>query len=903
MFTCSACLRRDLLTLAPKTHPLPSALVLALRHRLRSTKSTRSYLPRAIRTHATLQSISKGHHRRDLVEALGESAKREAQGKRPARLTKRRRSTAVTKVDVRDALAKEQNKGHLDTGLAKEDKEARWLVETHLQDPLKLANAVLQRLRDGDLLAALQLVRFSEGKGEELGVANVVSWNHLIDYCMSQKDTRSALRIYNEMKKRGHKPDAHTYTILLRGFSQNTKRPNAVKDAVGVYNSIFAANSAVKPNTIHTNAVINACARGGDMDSLWQVAGRLPERGPGAPDKWTFTTILNAIAEDARRRAAALLMKDLSGDDAAREKVFEQAIQDGRNLWRDVITRWHKADLIVDESLVCAMGRLLLLSPEKRDWEDIFALVGQTMNVYRPQAAGQRPHMESGAESSHSASSAANNNLVALSRQQAQSTGNPVPANRDVTQSVYAVPGNNTLSMLIEASTLARQTHVGKAYWDVLTSANGLFRVMPDVQNITAYLRLLRVSRASKAALELLRQSWPESVQKNLYRRGTFVIAMSTCVRDKNNPNVFNTASSIVDLMQDKLDLYEEDDVEPYEEPDFRKRRDMERERKQTGQAMSADPKVLAMYLSLAMVTTPGVSHEMPLRVDDRGRTNFELDRRNNNTMRALARLNPDVINVKRLIKLRAAQEDFESRPKEVRDKITSRPGFVDTQRVVEKMEDMTALLKNLISAYDRIIYVNDKLEDMRQRTLDSEYIKECGYQKRKIASFLGRMDNPHSDQKKSVRGSGLWEGYDPIAQKNKAAEAEAEKDDESEWEDEDEEDDGDDYDEKTPGKAKFEAANRRARAARMKQLESNPLSRRQLRDREKERREDRIRKQFPPSMLKPSARERAYKAREEGRQPQQKPSDLIQKGWGGGFQQMAKEMEHGESGLKELNG
>lgn len=67
---------------------------------------------------------------------------------------------------------------------------------------------------------------------------------------------------------------------------------------------MFAPNSAVTPNIIHTNAIINVCSRGKDMDALWSVAGRLPERGPGAPDKWTFTTILNALASNAQSRAS-----------------------------------------------------------------------------------------------------------------------------------------------------------------------------------------------------------------------------------------------------------------------------------------------------------------------------------------------------------------------------------------------------------------------------------------------------------------------------------------------------------------------------------------------------------------------------------------------------------------------
>lgn len=58
---------------------------------------------------------------------------------------------------------------------------------------------------------------------------------------------------------------------------------------------MFADNCPVKPNIIHTNAVLKVCALARDMDALWGVAAKLPTKGFGAPDNLTYTTILNAI--------------------------------------------------------------------------------------------------------------------------------------------------------------------------------------------------------------------------------------------------------------------------------------------------------------------------------------------------------------------------------------------------------------------------------------------------------------------------------------------------------------------------------------------------------------------------------------------------------------------------------
>jgi len=104
-----------------------------------------------------------------------------------------------------------------------------------------------------------------------------------------------------ETRPQARRTHLHHHAPWLHGQHPQT---SGYAERLAVYNSMFAPNSAVTPNIIHTNAIINVCARGKDMDALWSVAGRLPERGPGAPDKWTFTTILNALASNAQLRAS-----------------------------------------------------------------------------------------------------------------------------------------------------------------------------------------------------------------------------------------------------------------------------------------------------------------------------------------------------------------------------------------------------------------------------------------------------------------------------------------------------------------------------------------------------------------------------------------------------------------------
>lgn len=55
-----------------------------------------------------------------------------------------------------------------------------------LKDPLKLASTVLGRLRSGDVVGALALVRASDREKVE----NVVSRNHVMDYEMSCQNVK-----------------------------------------------------------------------------------------------------------------------------------------------------------------------------------------------------------------------------------------------------------------------------------------------------------------------------------------------------------------------------------------------------------------------------------------------------------------------------------------------------------------------------------------------------------------------------------------------------------------------------------------------------------------------------------------------------------------------------------------
>lgn len=725
----------------------------------------------------------KGHHRRLLQQS-------NKKGDGPSLGSKRRKAPgALTKGERRDARAREKNKAWLLNSNAEHDqgekdefeedaeedsdgqlirpseadesrveaakrlkqeeatarKEERKLtkkaqedVELYYKDPLQLANGVVQRLKGADIEGALRLVRSSEA----FDIKNIVSWNHCIDWLMSQGDVKDALKVYNEMKKRGHKPDAYTYTIMLRGLSQHVDQPNVVKEAVKVYNSIFAPNSAVKPNTIHTNAVVNVCARGGDMDSLWAIAGKLPEKGPGSPDRLTYTLILNAIRENTIKETAKTADKVKYGGDAqaaadSRAKMFAQAVADGRKLWEDISYRWRRANLVIDEQLVCAMGRLLLGCGVGKDIGQVLDLVEGTMRLRIPerQSKSKQPSPFGGPSNPRD-----EEDFVGAE----ETTGKAVMPLKE--SNVYATPGHNTLSMLLEACfTYKPIRNFAPSYWHYMTS---ILNIEPDAANITAYLRILRMNRASTRAYELLAKDWPVSVSKRLYRRGTFVIAFAACARDKLNPNVFDTARKLLRLMQDRL---EENEIGMFDEgiargelkgkarkvadkkmkEELRGLGDKDRAERQAqmagAESLPIDPKILQYFVELAVDTTQGWNEGF--RGKDDGEV-FERHPARNHTIIALRTVAPLSGQLKRLLKAKLEEMEVESNSRRSK-----------TPRVAEKVNELIDLMRAMIGAYDKVLDMAERLGKGGKEALDASLMSDFNSKKREYTAYVARIE------------------------------------------------------------------------------------------------------------------------------------------------------------------
>lgn len=404
-----------------------------------------------------------------------------------------------------------------------------------------------------------------------------------------------------------------------------------------------APKSRVSPSIIHTNAVLKVCGRANDLESMWDIASKLEERGPHAANNWTYTTLLQAIRENAKGTTAG-------GENPENAQRREAAIVEGRRLWAIIIQRWREGDVVLDDQLVNAMGKLLLIGSRPRDWDDVLSLIQQTMNIPRlVPRLGTIEREESGFKrirAPHTPTDMKNDVSLIADELDEPRPGSEFDSFDKVAIRVlhnlragptvgrrsacaYAHPSNMTLSLIAEAGLKLVAKRAVKEYWDLLTDPDS-YGIVPDQDNLHTYLRVLRSARASSESLTLLTDDFPRCNVPLLPK--TFRIAMSTCVRDSLNPHAFDTASRLLDLAQNTL-----------RDPDF---------------------KTLGMYVDMA-----AKSRDVAL------------------IARALDRLQPGIVNLRSYLNFGPSEAG-------------AGPGDVDQ----EAREDAVELMKKMIGCFDLVL-------------------------------------------------------------------------------------------------------------------------------------------------------------------------------------------------------
>ncbi|PWW76321.1 hypothetical protein C7212DRAFT_364129 [Tuber magnatum] len=328
-------------------------------------------------------------------------------------------------------------------------------------------------------------------------------------------------------------PDAYTFTIMLNALAGRPSQPSAHERALQLYHSMSNPNSPVEPQIVHTNAVLKVCARCKDVDSIWTIVSKLPLSGPNAPNAITYTTLLNGIQG-------------------------AHGVEDGRRVWAGILSRWNAGRLWVDEELACAMGWVLLSGAKPEHWKEAFKIVEQVFGIKDPSSGEQEVNPE---DQLYVEGTAEPINGVKVLLQTPEGgdinvrvpyvplplrgqTTRANPSSGSNSSATRPKPGNQVLSLVIQACTQLSDKELGRYYWKTLTAPP--YSVRPDTENFHDLLRLLRKSRSGPDALDALRAM--------LTRPGTtptaksFFIAMSCCKREGRGPG-FPTAGKMLELM------------------------------------------------------------------------------------------------------------------------------------------------------------------------------------------------------------------------------------------------------------------------------------------------------------------------------------------------------------------
>ncbi|KAL3474893.1 hypothetical protein BJX99DRAFT_230910 [Aspergillus californicus] len=471
-----------------------------------------------------------------------------------------------------------------DAGARKTSKVVQ-LELTWLQDEILIAKRVERLLQQDKVALAADILRAA--LADKMKCA--AGWNKIIEYCLHHNNVPAAFKFWNDMKKRGLRPTARGYTMMLSGLGQVTKTPKVhpVRVARSIYESLKSETSLVELSIVHVNAMLNVCSKHGDMDTLWAIAGDLPEEGPLSPDRITYTIILNAIRHSILREVDELEFKQNASYQVEVYQRRLSGVTEAKRIWADVVYRWKNGTIQLESDLIGAMVGVLKEGNGAQHLYEVFQLIHQTtgLPVHERKPLPDRPPASYPSDK-------VQENVPFLDEQDTpMSALETTPETTEIVeeesdeenfeklfdpvvsadmQSDTAIPSvrctpsyvpldNKVLTFIMDTCLLMNHSiTVAKSYWGDITRSH---MVDPDERAFLAYLRVLRVSRNSRVVVDLFRD---QMVPAGKAGGSAFRIALSTCKRDRKNPNVLKHANELMSLMNAALAVPDVRAVESY---------------------------------------------------------------------------------------------------------------------------------------------------------------------------------------------------------------------------------------------------------------------------------------------------------------------------------------------------
>ncbi|PHH72262.1 hypothetical protein CDD82_6056 [Ophiocordyceps australis] len=383
---------------------------------------------------------------------------------------------------------------------------------SRMDDPWHIGNQVERILANGGFDEALMLAQKFSARMQV-----VVSWNHLIDHLLKRQKIKEAIKLYNDMKKRAQLPNVQTYTIIFRGLAHSDHPKYAVDVALKHYN-ILLTDKRLSPNSTHLNACLNVCARAEDVDSMFLIA-QTANDSTRAPTAYTYTIIFNAL----RAHALTELKEKSDINNKQKSKYLQDTVMNrAQDLWSEAVTKWRHGEIVLDERLVCAMGRIANLARHRNEKRHVFELLSLTMNI---------PNFTQQVELDPYRAEMQNISLPG-------SQPVPVPLSKSA---FYVVPGKSTLSLILDTLTQTKDKTAGVKYWNLMVRHYG---IIPDADNWLRMFYMLKEAKSSEDVTQVFDILPPDFLQVKMFR-----LALETAIRDNLNGNAFKNATTVMDCM------------------------------------------------------------------------------------------------------------------------------------------------------------------------------------------------------------------------------------------------------------------------------------------------------------------------------------------------------------------
>jgi hypothetical protein len=314
------------------------------------------------------------------------------------------------------------------------------------------------------------------------------------------------------MKKRHQSPDAYTYGTLLSGLNKHHRPRAIVKQAYGIYQNMLREGSKVEPNILHMNMMISIAGRAGDMERFWSVIRDIPETGPNTATTATYTSIFESL-----RRVNEAGSDSTEGSNIRDENEMMRA---AHAVWSAAVDSWCKGTLEMNDEVVCAMARFLNSTSNVLDSAQVFSLIEQTTGI--PKFI---PPIQDKVASDFN------------TKMEALKLFNPIT---DKPHAILIQPTNRILDEILTSTQRLRRKRSGDYYWNSITGPSG-FGLKPDIPCLKQYLRLFRITKSSKNAVNLI-TNWPNPSE---LATPVFRIAGATCQRNAWRPGTLKDATKL----------------------------------------------------------------------------------------------------------------------------------------------------------------------------------------------------------------------------------------------------------------------------------------------------------------------------------------------------------------------